>query len=313
MSMNDALRMMVMIIQALWHVGVQYALNHPWAAAAALYGLARGFGVTIQSGQRGVLYRFGRVVKELEPGFHWLVPVVHRVKKTPVRSVSVDLAGQKVMTADGLVYDVTVNFVYRVEDATKALTQVDELDTGCRNAIPIIVTEVLHTRGQAQLVDRVTLDHELFARMTAWVARWGLVIEQAGFTTIAPGKSVLYTTQLRSRTMERARALRMLINGGLDPESALVMIGSERRPVARSSRRYHLATRQPGRTTGVRWRKRKTPASPAVLKPADGATPATPPAPTTPNLKEKKTETVATTYQSSRPPGSRVPPGHKKS
>src|SRR4029077_19046259 len=154
------------------------------------------------------------------------------VKKTPVRSVTIELPDQKVMTADGLVYDVSVNVIYRVEDATKALTLVDHIDAGCRTVIPIIVTEVLRVRDQAQLVDRVSLDRELSDRMHAWIARWGLVVEQAGFTSIAPNKSVLHTTQLRSKTRERAQALRLLIDGGLDAESALVMIGTERLPVA---------------------------------------------------------------------------------
>src|SRR4029077_10617761 len=163
----------------------------------ALYGLARAFGVVIQSGQRGVLFRYGRAVKELAPGFHWLIPLVHGVKKTPVRSVTIDLPDQKVMTADGLVYRVGVNLVYRVEDATKALTLIDHIDSGCRAAIPIIVAELLRIRGQAQLVDRVSLDRDLTERTQAWISRWGLIVEQAGFTTIAPHKSVLHTTQLR--------------------------------------------------------------------------------------------------------------------
>jgi SPFH domain / Band 7 family len=259
MSLSDAFQLLARILLAVWHLVFQYALDHPLAAGAALYGLALSFGVMIQSGQRGVLFRWGRVVKELEPGFHWLFPMIHAVKKTPVRSVTLVLGDQKVMTADGLVYNATVNFVYRVEDATKALTLIDHLDKGCRDAMPIIVTEVLRTRDQAQLVDRASLDHELFARMNAWVARWGLVIEQAGFTTIAPSKSALHTTQLRSTTMERAGAFRALVAGGLDPETALNLLGSERRPTARSSRRYHLATRQPGRTTSVRRRKKKAP------------------------------------------------------
>src|SRR4029077_1612492 len=153
------------------------------------------------------------------------------VKKTPVRSVTIELPDQKVMTADGLVYDVSVNVIYRVEDATKALTLVDHIDAGCRTVIPIIVTEVLRVRDQAQLVDRESLDRELSERI-AWIARWGLVVEQAGFASIAPNKSVLSTTQLRSKTRERAQALRVLIDGSLDAESALVMIGTERLPVA---------------------------------------------------------------------------------
>ena len=250
MSLNDLFHLAVRILGWVWDLLVHQAQHHPWAVVAGLYGLARAFGIMIQSGQRGVLFRWGRVVRELEPGFHWLVPIMHSARTTPVRSVTTVLPDQKVMTADGLLYDVRVNFVYRVDDATRALTQVDDLHSACRAAVPIVVTDVLRRRDQEQLVDRVLLDRELTERIAAWVARWGLVIEQAGFTTIAPNKDVLHTTQLRPRTMERARALRLMIDSGLDPESALVMIGSERHPVAKTSRRYHPAQAQtrPGRS-----------------------------------------------------------------
>jgi regulator of protease activity HflC (stomatin/prohibitin superfamily) len=201
------------------------------------------------------LFRWGKAVQELEPGFHWLVPLVHGVKTTPVRSVTLDLPDQKVSTADGLVYGVGVNVVYRVEDATRALTLVDHIEAGCRAAIPIIVTEVLRVRDQAQLVDRLALDRELSERIHAWIARWGLVVEQAGFTTIAPDPVVLRTTQLRSRVQERGRALQELIDADLDAESALALLGSERTLAAKSSRRYHLRTRRSGRLSGSGWRR----------------------------------------------------------
>jgi regulator of protease activity HflC (stomatin/prohibitin superfamily) len=257
MSLNDAVSLAFRMLRVLWRVIFDHAVQNPWTVAAALYGLALAFGVTIQSGQRGVLFRWGRVVKELEPGFHWLIPLMHSVKKTPVRSVTIHLADQRVMTADGLVYDVRANVVYRVQDATKALTMVDHIDSGCRAAIPIIVTDVLRVRDQAQLVDRESLNHELSDRMNDWVARWGLVIEQAGFTTIAPSKDVLRTTQIHSKTMERGRALQMLIEGGLDAQSALIMIGSLRQPVGKSSGRYHRRMLQDGRKGGERFGKKK--------------------------------------------------------
>jgi regulator of protease activity HflC (stomatin/prohibitin superfamily) len=276
MSLNSLFQLALKILGQVWQIIFDQAKENPWTLALALYGLARAFGVMIQSGQRGVLFRWGRVVKELEPGFHWLIPMVHGVKKTPVRSITLHLPDQKVLTADGLVYDVRVNLVYRVDDATKALTLIDHIDSGCRAAISIIVAELLRVRGQAQLVDRVSLDRELTERTQAWIARWGLVVEQAGFTSIAPHQSVLHTTQLRAKTMERAQGLRMLIDQGLDAESALIMIGTERQPVAKSSRRYHTRTRQPGRTTGSRRAKKRALAPPAALKSAEPATPAKP-------------------------------------
>ncbi|SIO66105.1 SPFH domain / Band 7 family protein [Singulisphaera sp. GP187] len=255
--MDDLLDWLLKIIAVVGKVAWGFARQRPWAVAVALFGLARAFGVMIQSGQRGVLFRWGRVVKELEPGFHWLVPLIHGVKVTPVRSITLDLPVQKVLTADGLVYDVSVNVVYHVENATKALTLVEHFGAGCRIAVSILVTDVLRVRDQAHLADRVTLDRELTARVQAWVDRWGLAIEQAGFTSIAPNKGVLRTTQLGEKTEERARMLQTLIDGGLDIESALVMIGTEHPPMAKTSRRYHVRSRRMVQTLGgVGWRKR---------------------------------------------------------
>jgi hypothetical protein len=257
MTLTSLFGLSVRIIKWIWQLLLHQARLHPWAVLAALYAAARAFGVMIQSGQRGVLFRWGKAVKELEPGFHWLVPLMHSARKTPVRSVTTILPDQKVMTADGLVYDVRVSFVYHVESATKALTLVDQLEPACRAAIPIVVTDVLRRREQAQLVDRHLLDRELTERIAAWVERWGLVIEQAGFTTIAPHMSVLQTTQLRRRTFERARTLRRLIDSGLEPDSALVMIGSDHHPVAKTSRRYHPRARRTSGTSSASRKSRK--------------------------------------------------------
>ena len=106
MSLNSLFNLSFRILRWVWHILLQQAQQHPWAVLAGLYGVARAFGVMIQSGQRGILFRWGRVVKELEPGFHWLVPLMHTARKTAVRSVTMVLPNQKVMTADGLVYDV---------------------------------------------------------------------------------------------------------------------------------------------------------------------------------------------------------------
>ena len=75
MSSNDLYLMSLGLLKAVGRLVLGHAKQNPWTLLVALYGLARACGALIQSGQRGVLFRWGRVVKELEPGFHWLVPV----------------------------------------------------------------------------------------------------------------------------------------------------------------------------------------------------------------------------------------------
>ena len=65
-----------------------------------------------------------------------------------MRSITIDLPDQKVLTTDGLVYDVSVNLVYRVEDPIKALTLVDHIVSG---RVPVAAAPAT---GGVALVDR---------------------------------------------------------------------------------------------------------------------------------------------------------------
>src|SRR5207253_2049935 len=130
---------------------------------------------------KGVLFVFGRVRKELEPGFHPLFPVVMTARKTPVRSVTLDLPRQRLTTADGLVYDVQANIVYRVADPKLALTQIDNLRKGIEALLPLIVEDLLRGQTQATVLDFKALEAELIGRAEQALRPWGVRVEQAGF------------------------------------------------------------------------------------------------------------------------------------
>ena len=53
----------------------------------AVAAIVRAMGVTIDSGQTGLLFSFGRAKRELHPGFHLLMPFVQRARRMPTRSV----------------------------------------------------------------------------------------------------------------------------------------------------------------------------------------------------------------------------------
>src|SRR4030081_3898115 len=109
---------------------IAYVKEHPVQAIIFALIVIRLFGTTVQTGWKGVLFSFGRVRGELEPGFHALIPFVQRVRKNPVRSITWHLPMQRITTADGLVYDVQANMVYRIVDATKALVQIGDIRRG---------------------------------------------------------------------------------------------------------------------------------------------------------------------------------------
>ncbi len=200
--------------------------------------VARMFGTTVQTGWWGVLFRFGRARRVLDPGFTWLMPLLEGVKKLPGRAVTLDLPPQRVATADGLVYDAAASLVVRIHDPIAALVEVDDVMEGCRNAAALSVYEVIGTRDREAVRDRQLLDEEFNRRARARLGRWGVEVERAGFTNIAPTVRTLRITQLGALVSERAAVLRRLRDGGVTERDALALLGSERRPISHT--RAHL-------------------------------------------------------------------------
>jgi regulator of protease activity HflC (stomatin/prohibitin superfamily) len=222
---------------------IAYVRDNPFQALIFAVIIVRLFGTTVQTGWKGVLFSFGRVRRELEPGFHALIPFVQRVRKIPVRSITLHLPMQRITTADGLVYDVQANLVYRIVDATRALVQIGDIRKGIEAVLPIVVQDLLraHTRGQLQ--DRKALDQDFTVRAEDKLQRWGATVEQAGFMTISPTRRTLRLTQLGLLTRERERMLRRYLDAGLSTELAATLLGADRKVSAHSTVRYRARSR----------------------------------------------------------------------
>jgi hypothetical protein len=227
---------------------IQMIRAHPIWTFAVVLAFVRLWGTVIQSGWTGVLFVFGRARRTLPPGFHFLLPLVHFVRKTPVRSITLELSKQRVTTLDGLVYDVDANVVYHVDDAILALTHVANLRRGSLVVLAMAVQEVLSRHSRQALQERQLLDEEFTTQAQVKLSPWGVKVEQAGFTTIAPTRRTLRLTQLRQLVEERQRMLEEYYRHGLTPELALVLLGSHRHLVSHAQARY----RRHRRTGGVR-------------------------------------------------------------
>src|SRR4051794_10391545 len=95
-----SLSLFLSLLHGTWRALWRYGRQHPEVAIVAVVALVRSLGTTVQSGQAGVLFSFGRARKVLEPGFHPLLPVLQKVRHVAIRSVTLDLPRQRVTTAD---------------------------------------------------------------------------------------------------------------------------------------------------------------------------------------------------------------------
>ena len=137
----------------------------------------KSFGIN-QEYQRGVLFRLGRLGNTKGPGWFWLIPVIDRVKKIDLRTVTVALETQETVTRDGVAVRVNAVLWYRAVDPARVVTSVvnwngaviQAAETGLRDAI-----------GQSELdlilKDRVSINKRLLEILSQTCLQWGVDID----------------------------------------------------------------------------------------------------------------------------------------
>lgn len=98
------------------------------------------FFTVVDEFERGVVLRFGKFHKELEPGFHFLIPLyVDRVLLDNVVPRTQNLGSQALTTSDGKHVVVSGIVTAHIKDVRKALLRVegmdDALSDSCYSAI----------------------------------------------------------------------------------------------------------------------------------------------------------------------------------
>lgn len=76
--------------------------------------------------QRGVVFRFGRLVTTRKAGLRWIIPFVDRLRKIDLRLVTMDVPSQDVITQDNVSLKVNAVIYFRVLEPEKAIVQVED-------------------------------------------------------------------------------------------------------------------------------------------------------------------------------------------
>ncbi|GCC11037.1 modulator of FtsH protease HflK [archaeon] len=75
--------------------------------------------------ERGVIYRMGRYVGVKGPGMFYIIPMVDRMFKLDLRTITMDVPSQDVMTRDNVPVKVNAVIYFRTIDPGKAINEVE--------------------------------------------------------------------------------------------------------------------------------------------------------------------------------------------
>ena len=95
------------------------------------------FFTVIQNYQRGLLFRLGKYSGEKDPGLRWSFPIFHRLRKVDMRTRTMQVPSQELMTKDNVTIHVDAVAFYKVKDPLKALCNIQDYDAAVNEAAQV--------------------------------------------------------------------------------------------------------------------------------------------------------------------------------
>jgi len=108
--------------------------------------------------ERGVVFRLGRLIPVKGPGLIIIIPFVDKLIKVGLRTVTMDVPSQDIITSDNVTVRVNAVVYFRPIDPAKAITEVEDYFFATSQIAQTTLRSVL---GQSQLDDLLTKRDEL--------------------------------------------------------------------------------------------------------------------------------------------------------
>jgi regulator of protease activity HflC (stomatin/prohibitin superfamily) len=132
------------------------------ALILGLYLRATLFRITIFEYERGIRYRNGRFTGILEPGRHWVYRPRVMIRKVDVRPRFVTIAGQEVLSSDGVTLKVSLAAEYEIADPDVAVNKVESADQALYLTLQLALREIV---GEAKIDDVLARREEFGQRL----------------------------------------------------------------------------------------------------------------------------------------------------
>ncbi len=127
--------------------------------------------------ERGVIFRLGRLIATKGPGLILLIPLVDRMVKVDLRTITLNVPPQEVITRDNVPSRVNAVAYFRVVDSNKAIVEVENYLIATSQIAQTALRSVLGKAELDQLLsERERLNEELQKIIDESTEPWGVKV-----------------------------------------------------------------------------------------------------------------------------------------
>src|SRR6266545_1754203 len=130
--------------------------------------------------ERGVIFRLGRVIDAKGPGLFFLIPIVDRMRRVSLRTVTMDIPPQDVITKDNVTVRVNAVTYFNVADPVRSVIAIENHFVGTSQISQTTLRSVL---GQVDLDELLIKREDINARLQQIIDEvtnpWGVKVIHA--------------------------------------------------------------------------------------------------------------------------------------
>jgi regulator of protease activity HflC (stomatin/prohibitin superfamily) len=127
--------------------------------------------------ERGIVFRLGRVTDQRGPGLIFLLPFVDRMVRVSLRTVTLKIPAQEIITRDNVPARVTAVAYYRIIDPTKSVVEIESVIAATSQIAQTTLRSVLgKVELDSLLAEREKINEHLQDSIDDQTEPWGVKV-----------------------------------------------------------------------------------------------------------------------------------------
>jgi regulator of protease activity HflC (stomatin/prohibitin superfamily) len=164
--------------------------------------------------ERGVIFRLGRLIAQKGPGLIFLIPVIDRMVRVDLRTVTLNIPPQEVITRDNVTARVNAVCYFRVIDPNRSIVEVENFLVATSQIAQTTLRSVLGTAELDTLLsERERLNVDLQKIIDEQTEPWGVKVTTVEIKDVEIPQS-MQRAMARQAEAERERRAKIISSEG---------------------------------------------------------------------------------------------------
>jgi regulator of protease activity HflC (stomatin/prohibitin superfamily) len=186
-------------------------LINPFTSAFSIVIIAMVFAASVfivRQWEKAAVLRFGKIIKTVEPGLNFRVPIIDSITRVDMRTQTVDLKGQSAITKDNISVGIDAVVFMTIEDPEKIITQI----VNYRDAVSKYAqTAIRNIIGQYNLDDLLESRDEIALKLKNDIDKlakdWGIDVTRTGLQDISLPEDMKRAFAVQAEAERESRAI----------------------------------------------------------------------------------------------------------